>query len=68
ILEIWDDLSAGIIIKSFKKCGISNELDKTEDDLLYDSDKENSDLDNNKDSLEKVDEDSLFAKELELED
>ncbi|CAG8769385.1 15917_t:CDS:2 [Dentiscutata erythropus] len=45
-------------------CGISNELNRTEDDLLYDSDKENSEIDNNKDLTEIV-EDSLSANELE---
>ncbi|CAG8749224.1 23546_t:CDS:2 [Dentiscutata erythropus] len=65
ILKAWDDISAEMIIKSFKKCGISNELDETEDDLLYDSDKENSEIDNNEDLTEIVEEDSLFANELE---
>jgi hypothetical protein len=33
-----------IVVKSFKKCGISNALDGTEDDvLLEDSESENSD-------------------------
>ncbi|CAG8854287.1 24839_t:CDS:2, partial [Gigaspora margarita] len=37
--------------------GIFNELDRTEDDLLYSLDKENSEVDNNKDLLEIVEED-----------
>ena len=65
ILEAWDDISAEMIIKSFKKCGISNKLDGTEDDLLYDSDKENGEIDNNKDLTKIVEEDSLSANELE---
>ncbi|CAG8569906.1 21354_t:CDS:2 [Gigaspora margarita] len=65
ILEAWDDISAEMIIKSFKKCGISNKLDGTEDNLLYDSDKENSEIDNNKDLTKIVEEDSLSANELE---
>jgi hypothetical protein len=33
-----------IVVKSFKKCGISNALDGTEDDALFeDSESENSD-------------------------
>ncbi|CAG8780925.1 238_t:CDS:1, partial [Dentiscutata erythropus] len=68
ILETWNNISAKMIIKSFKKYNISNELDRTEDDLLYDSDKKNSDLDNNEDSLKIVNEDSLSAEKLELED
>ncbi|CAG8778223.1 11653_t:CDS:2, partial [Gigaspora margarita] len=55
-------------IKSFKKCGISNELDGIEDDLLYSSDKENGEIDNNDDSLEIVEKDNLSADELELEE
>ncbi|CAG8613166.1 20864_t:CDS:2, partial [Cetraspora pellucida] len=63
--EAWDDISAEMIIKSFKKYGISNELDETEDDLLYNSDQENSEINNNEDLFEVVEEDSLSAKELE---
>ncbi|CAG8540360.1 23356_t:CDS:2, partial [Gigaspora margarita] len=63
--EVWNDISAEIIIKLFKKCGISNKLDGTEDDLLYDSDKENSEINNNEDLTEIVEEDSLSANELE---
>ncbi|CAG8841736.1 45406_t:CDS:2, partial [Gigaspora margarita] len=66
--EVWNNISAEMIIKLFKKCSISNELDGTEDDLLYSSDKKNSEVDNNKDLLEIVEEDSLSANELELED
>ncbi|KAF0441396.1 hypothetical protein F8M41_003830 [Gigaspora margarita] len=67
-LEACDDISAEMTIKLFKKYGISNELDGTENDLLYSSDKENSKVDNNEDLLEIVKEDSLSANELELED
>jgi len=31
----WDAVEKGIVIKSFKKCGISNNLDGTEDEMLY---------------------------------
>ncbi|CAG8830640.1 31410_t:CDS:1, partial [Gigaspora margarita] len=62
---VWDDIFAEMIIKSFKKCGISNKLDGTEDKLLYDSDKENSKIDNNEDLTEIVEEVSLTANELE---
>ncbi|CAG8857450.1 8610_t:CDS:1, partial [Gigaspora margarita] len=52
-----DDISAEIIIKSFKKCSIFNKLDGTEDDLLYDSDKENSEIDSNENLTKIVEED-----------
>ncbi|CAG8761312.1 4481_t:CDS:2 [Cetraspora pellucida] len=59
------DISVEIVIKFFKKCGISNELDSTENDLLYNSNKKNDD---NKDLVKIVDKNSFSAKELDLED
>jgi hypothetical protein len=38
ITEAWACISPALIEKSFKKCGISNKLDGTEDDYLWDSD------------------------------
>jgi hypothetical protein len=31
----WENISNDIIFQSFKKCGISNALDGTEDDAIY---------------------------------
>jgi len=31
----WDSINPAIITKSFKKCSISNYLDGTEDDVLW---------------------------------
>ena len=31
----WELIDTDMIIKSFKKCGISNSMDGEEDDLLY---------------------------------
>jgi hypothetical protein len=36
--EAWARISPALIEKSFKNCGISNKLDGTEDDYLWDSD------------------------------
>ena len=36
IIEAWDNISSEMVIKSFKKCGISNNLDGTEDDYIFD--------------------------------
>jgi hypothetical protein len=36
--EVWARISPVLIEMSLKKCGISNELDGTEDDYLWDSD------------------------------
>ena len=61
ILEVWNSIPIEMIIKSFKKCGISNALDGTEDDLLYNS---NTEIDN---IAEVVNENDSSAKELEYE-
>lgn len=43
VLNSWYGVKQEVIVKSFKKCGISNEMDGTEDDLTYiDSDSEDS--------------------------
>ena len=31
----WNEIDVDMIVRSFKKCGISNALDGTEDDALY---------------------------------
>ena len=33
--EAWDSIPAEMVVKSFLKCGISNALDGTEDDAIY---------------------------------
>jgi hypothetical protein len=38
IREAWASILPTLIEKSFKNCGISNKLDGTEDDYLWDSD------------------------------
>lgn len=35
VIDSWDEIDAEIIIKSFKKCCISNALDGSEDDLIW---------------------------------
>ena len=41
--ESWEALNVDIITRSFKKTGISNELDGTEDDALWRSDDDDDD-------------------------
>ena len=36
----WDTIPPEMIKKSFQKCCISNALDGTEDDIIFDSDNE----------------------------
>ena len=38
VLKSWNDINTKVVVKSFKKCGISNAMDGTEDHLLYMSD------------------------------
>ena len=35
VKEAWEEISVAIVIKSFKKCSISNSMDGSEDDILY---------------------------------
>jgi hypothetical protein len=51
IREAWACISLTLIEKSFKKCGIFNKLDGTEDDYPWDSDPDHvSSVDNNDES------------------
>ena len=36
-MQAWNDIPAEMITASFLKCGITNNLDGSEDDLLFDS-------------------------------
>ena len=38
VIKSWEKVKMETVIKSFKKCGISNAMDGTEDDLLWDTD------------------------------
>ena len=35
VVKLWDNISSESVQKLFKKCGISNAMDSTEDDLLW---------------------------------
>ena len=41
----WNSIDFAIIIKLFKKCSISNDLDDTEDDVLWTEQQDKSDTD-----------------------
>lgn len=47
IAAAWDDIPAELVVKSFRKCCISNALDGTDDHALWevDSDKDTSEDD-----------------------
>jgi len=38
VLEAWRSLPEEMVARSFKKCGISNSIDGTEDDILLEED------------------------------
>lgn len=50
VTDAWREAPDDIVVRAFKKCGISNALDGTKDDFLWDeSDKENSFMECNAD-------------------
>lgn len=40
VIKAWNDIDAQTVIKSFKKCGISNSLDGMEDEYLWQDEEE----------------------------
>ena len=38
ILKAWEDIETSMVVRSFKKCGVSNAMDGTEDDYLFEDD------------------------------
>ena len=38
VIQAWDETDPAIVIKGFKKCSISNALDGSEDNALYEDD------------------------------
>ena len=42
VKESWQELSKEMVERSFKKCGISNALDRTEDDLVWEEEEDSS--------------------------
>ena len=36
--QAWDNIKLEIVVRSFKKCGISNALNRTEDNVLFKDD------------------------------
>jgi hypothetical protein len=54
----WQQVTSKIIVKSFKKCGISNALDGSEDDILYEENDASSE-NNREDDFSGSDDDFL---------
>ena len=51
IKQSWDDISLSTVERSFKKCCISNALDGTEDDLIWEEEEETEDREDQEDAL-----------------
>ena len=49
VKESWDDVKVPVIKKSFKKCCISNAMDGTEDDILWEDIDESSEDESSED-------------------
>ena len=53
INKAWQEIPAEMVVKSFKSCGISNALDGTEDDAVYEEETEGGEaVDADEDELE----------------
>ena len=49
VKESWQELSKEMVERSFKKCGISNALDGTEDDLVWEEEEDSSQVEEDPD-------------------
>lgn len=45
VLKSWNSVKTEIVVKSFKKCGISNAMDGTEDDILFEESVDSDSID-----------------------
>jgi len=55
VKKAWDSIDPAIITKSFKKYSISNYLDGTEDDVLWDEQHDKSDTDSDEEDYQVYD-------------
>ena len=62
VIKAWNGVKPEMIIKSFKKCGISNAMDGTEDDAIFELSDSSSSSDDDDEELAGI------AKELTLVD
>jgi hypothetical protein len=44
IITAWQCISPAVNVQAFKKCCISNAMDKTDDDMLWNGSEENGDV------------------------
>jgi len=58
VLAAWKAIPESIIVRSFKKCCISNTLDRSDDDIVWEDDVEDK---NESDWVESMDNDSVMS-------
>jgi hypothetical protein len=61
----WKAIPESIIVRSFRKCCISNALDGTEDDIVWEDDVEDKD---DSDWVESTDNDSVMSDDGEFDE
>ena len=65
IKESWNEIDVQMIARSFKKCGISNEMDGTEDDMLWDdAEADDGNTHDNSDDEDVIYDDTLSREEM----
>ena len=52
VLDSWNEIKSPIIVKSFKKCCISNAMDGTEDDIIWEHNLKDKDVDPQDDDVD----------------
>ena len=52
INKAWQEIPTDLVTQSFKSCGISNALDGTEDDAVYEEETEGREIEDVDDELE----------------
>jgi hypothetical protein len=62
IIDCWNEIPQSLVIESFKKCGISNLMDGSEDNFLY----ETEDEDNNNDEVVNIEDSSAEESDSEV--
>ncbi len=67
VKESWDEIDCAMVKKSFKKCGISNALDGTEDDALWMDDAADAAADTEEDTEDNEDDD-MYDEQLTQEE
>ena len=63
VKEAWDSIPPEMVKKSFLKCGISNAMDCSEDNLLYEDDNETA---AENETVDDADDDDEYTADIEV--